>query len=790
MKTRGYGRVLTVTALIILSAATLIMLVLFSLYLYARANIDFDADEAMFETSLHWDSTTFYADEYKTDAEYTPIAIETSGSLKKTYYSLDQISDYVKDGFISVEDRIFYSHNGVDVKRTLYAMANLILKKQKKFGASTITQQVVKNISGDNEITLKRKLSEIIRATNIEQKYSKNEIFEVYLNVIPMGDNIFGVGHAAKAYFGKEPSDLTAAESATLIGITNAPTAYNPYLNPDACKTKRDSVLAVMLDTGIINQSEYGVAVSSPLGVIERQMREDKYDSWFTETVIADATRDFAEKYGISESAASIRLLGGGYSIYTTMDVKAQRILENYFENTANFPDDVARGLEFAMVVTDAQSGDLAAIVGRVGKKRSNRILNHATVPHTPASAIKPLSLYAPLIDEGAIRWSSVFDDVPTDFLMTNGELTPYPRNSPAVYDGLITLADAIRVSKNTVAARIYNLRGGKRIFGDLKDRYGITTLVASKKTDNGTITDIALAPLALGQMCDGISLRKMTECYGAFVADGLLTAARSYILIKDSSGKTVISNEKEQKRIYKPSTARIMNQLLSCVVKDGTAKSITLKNMIDMAGKTGTASGAYERMFIGYTPYYVGGIWCGYEGERRAVTSSAHLTAWDSVMHELHKEILSDVSVKSFSTEGLVYRPYCMDSGELYSDNCTLDPRGSRIAYGYFSPDNAPTALCKRHVLCPYDTLEKGVALGACPREDVTLVALLDIPDRSFPVEVYVTDAEFVYRGIKNAAERDATANLPYFYCELSEGEYAGISNRKRQFNAPCPRH
>ena len=790
MKTKNWGRILTVTALIILSIALLVLGILLSLYIYARSNIDFEADEAMFDASVRWNSTAFYADLYKNDDEYTPVQIETSGSLKKEFYSIDEISRYIKDGFISVEDRIFYTHRGVDIKRTLYAAANLIFKRQSKFGASTITQQVIKNISGDNEVTLSRKLSEIIRALSIEQKHSKDEILEVYLNIIPMGDNIYGVGLAARAYFGKEPSELSAAEAATLIGITNAPTAYNPHSNPEACKTKRNTVLAVMRDTGVISEAEYAVAIAEPLSVIPRESREDRYDSWFTETVIADVTRDFAKAYGISERAASIRLLGGGYSVYTTMDIRVQKILEQFFANKDNFPDEVNQGLEFSMVITDSESGDLSAIVGRVGHKQANRILNHATVPHTPASTLKPLALYAPMIDEGAISWSSVFDDVPVSFSESGGEWSAYPRNSPAVYDGLTTVSNAVRLSKNTVAVRLYNMRGGERIYNDLVERYGVSTLVRSRKTENGALTDIAPSPLALGQLCDGISLLKMVECYGAFASDGVLSRARSYISVKNSSGEEVLTNEPSRKRIYKESTARIMNKLLSQVVWDGTARSITLKSRVDVAGKTGTSGGSLEKMFIGYTPYYVGGIWCGYDGERRAVATSAHLAVWDSVMTDVHEQVLDGDIKKHFSSDGLIYRAYCMDSGELYSDNCMLDPRGSRLAYGYFTKESAPASLCTRHVICNYDTVTKGVSLGHCPKEDTTLVSLLNIPDRKFPVEVYVTDAEFAYRDIKNTAEIDSASDKPYFYALLPDDEYAGITNRKRQFNAPCPEH
>lgn len=783
-------RTLLIFAITLFSIALLALIGIFSIYLYARSNIDFRADEMMFERSLKWSSTTFYADEDVSDDVYTPIPIETSGGLKKTYYPIGDISSYLKDGFISVEDRIFYEHGGIDVRRTVYAALNYIFGSERTFGASTITQQVVKNVSGDNDISIKRKLSEIIRAVNIEQKYSKDEIFEVYLNVIPMGDNIFGVGLAAREYFGKEPSELSPHEAATLIGITNAPTAYSPYKNPAACLSKRNTVLAVMRDTGVITVGEYERACLEPLSVLARESREDRYDSWFTETVIDDICKDLSRDRGISESAARIMLLGGGYSVYTTMDIKAQRVLEEFFENKENFPDGVNDGLEFSMVVSDSQSGDLRAIVGRVGEKRANRIINHATTPHTPASCLKPLALYAPMIDEGKINWATVFDDVPKSFNPVQGEYVEYPRNAPAVYDGLITVSDAVRLSKNTVAVNLYNIRTGRRIYNDLTDRYGITTLVDKKHTSSGTLTDIAPSPLALGQLSDGIPLRKMAEAYGAFASDGILHKMRSYIYVTDSEGDLVIENLPQQKRIYKRSTAQIMNKLLMQVTENGTARSIRLSDNVDTAGKTGTAGGSLEKMFIGYTPYYTAGIWTGYDGERRAVTSNAHLAVWDSVMMRLHSDVIGNGESRSFSSDELIYRPYCMDSGELYCESCMYDVRESRMAYGYFTPDNAPSRLCNRHVLCRYDTEGKGIASHSCPSENITLVSLLYIPERSFPKEIIISDAEFVYRGPIGKIVGVKDTDMPYFYPSLAEGEYAGISDRRRQFNRACEKH
>ena len=363
---QGLKRRLKILASVIFSVATVFGVAFFILFVFTYRNIDFALDEKLFESSKDFNSTTFYAYD-KSKAEYQPI--EISGSLNKTSYDLEDVSIYLKQGIISVEDRIFYEHSGVDIRRTLAAALNFITRREKIYGASTITQQLVKNISGDNEITLSRKLAEIIRARHIEKRYTKDEILELYLNVIPMSEEIFGVGAASKAYFGKEPSELSAAEAATLIGITNAPTAYNPYNNPEKCKQKRDIVLSVMYSTGVISEDELEEAKSLPVKVIPREERASRIDSWFTETVIYRMSRDFAKEKGMSDSAARMVLLGGGYSVFTTMDVEVQRTLEAYFEDMSNLPRETENGLCFAMVVADSESGDLVGIVGNSGRK-------------------------------------------------------------------------------------------------------------------------------------------------------------------------------------------------------------------------------------------------------------------------------------------------------------------------------------------------------------------------------------------------------------------------------------
>ena len=301
------------------------------------------------------------------------------------------------------------------------------------------------------------------------------------------------------------------------------------------------------------------------------------------------------------------------------------------------------------------------------------------------------------------------------------------------------------------------------------------------------------MSPLALGQLTRGVSLLKLTESYGVFPSDGVLKNARSYIIVTDHKNNVVLENKKTVKRIMKQETARIMNTLLCGVVDDGTAGKITLSSIVETAGKTGTSGNNRDKIFVGYTPYYTAGIWCGYEQQGDAVVNvfPDHLEVWDSVMNEIHRERLAHESTtKAFSRVGLVYRAYCKDSGDIFSDVCSLDPRGTRVDYAYFANDNCPSKLCTRHVLCIFDAETKGMANHRCPRENLIKIALIKVSDRAFPKEIYVTDAEYVYRDTAAYSLESFDPSVPYFYATLPEGEYVGKSKREKQFNRGCGIH
>lgn len=687
-------RFIIISGISVTVLALVAFLGLLFLSIYARINVNPDADEALFEAAKLGNITKFYANgaPIGTD-DYIPIEIETKSHAinQKIWLRGNDISAYVKEGFIAVEDREFFEHDGVNWRRTFAALLNSIFKFDERFGASTITQQVVKNISGDNEITFKRKLNEIIRATKIEKNHTKEEILELYMNIAPMGENAVGIGKAAEIYFGKSADELSLSESAMLVGITNAPTKYNPYLDAQSCKKRRDFVLSSMLECGFITEKEYSIAKEEPISVKSREERGNTVNSWFIETVSEDIISDLVKKYDINADTARLYLNGGGLTVYTTERIGVQRALDEFFSDTENLPKEFADGLNYGLVVADSKNGNLLGIIGRAGQKKGERLFNYATADHPPASTIKPLSIYAPLIDKGIINWSTIIDDSPIKTVEKNGELIGYPKNSPDVYSGIISIEDAIRLSKNTVAMKLYEKMPTEEIYSNLYNTFGFTSLIRSGKNH-----DFAPAPLALGQFTKGVDLRRLTSAYTVFPSDGTLYKQRSYIAVFDNKNNVILENKPEEKRVFKESTARIMNQLLMGVTERGTAKSITLKNTYDTAGKTGTSANNRDKLFVGYTPYFTIGIWCGYGDGISSVytTSPSHLEIWDKIASEVHLSELGNTDereLEKFSTEGLSRYAFFKESGELVPEGFDITDISESIGYGYFDNQNKP---------------------------------------------------------------------------------------------------
>ena len=726
-------------------ALTLISLAFsLAITIYVSRYIDFSVDETLFVNAKGVNPTRFfYIDDNLTPIEF--YSIYSSGN-KKEWGSFEEINPDIKNAFIATEDRDFYRHNGVNFKRTLLAALNTVFHFQKRFGASTITQQLIKNISGDNENTLKRKINEIIRAIKLERGHGKEEIFELYLNIVPMGNGISGVTLASEYYFGKEQNNLTLAESALIAGITNAPSRYNPINNPKESVKRRNVVLLSMLDSGFISNDEYESAITEELKLNNDIRGLSAVYPWFVETVCDDLCADLLKEKNMSYEASRLLISKGGLEIYTTMDADLQRILDEYF-TSAEFLSD--NGLKYAMTIYDSKTMDLKAIVGNKGEKSANRITSYASANIIPGSSIKPLSLYAPILETKKYNWASIFDDSPVSFVEQNGALVEYPRNYPRSYSGNITLADALCYSKNTVAIRIFNLLNKEKVFKSLKNDLGFDSLVDKMTVNGKTVTDIAPAPLALGQLSVGVSLRKLTEAYGVFINGGIYIDGRSYTRVTNNDGSLLIEKDSETREIFSKSTAQIMTMMLSEVVEKGTASAITLNEIVDTAGKTGTSGGDKDRLFIGFTPYYLAGIWCGYADNATAIgrMEKSHLVIWDEIMHSAHRERLDkNTETEIFKRDTISYLGYCKDSGMLFGESCLYDPRGDRLEYGYFSGDSRPKKICDKHIICYWNN-DGSISDYPLHEQSSVKIALLDISPRDFPIDIYVEDEKYAYR-------------------------------------------
>ncbi len=779
--------------------------------------IDYSSDVELFSMSRGSKTTKIYcnAPENSSISEtlnigrrvYIPKELENErvfGAENGIWCTYDNIPQNLKNAFIAIEDRRFFEHKGVDWLRTGKAVANYVFDFDSRFGGSTITQQLIKNISNDKEISASRKLREILRAINIEKNFTKEEILELYLNIIPMSENCVGVGSAAETYFGKTVEKLTLVECVCLAAITNSPTRYNPISNPEDNLARRNLILSEMKVQGYISDEDFAIAYNAPLEVLNKKDKKQAPHSWYTEAVLADVISDLMETKGYSYEVAYRTVYSGGLKIYTLMDERVQGILDTYFSNEWNFPYECrARGMQMAMTVIDTKTGDLLGVVGAVGAKEADRVLSYATeAKMPPGSSIKPLSVYGPALQEGLITWGTVIDDTPVSFY---GK-TPWPNNYPAIYSGLTDINTALTLSKNTVAIKVYSMLGAERSYSYLVNKLGVRSIVRSAYENGNKVTDLASAPLALGQLSYGATLREMTSAYTSFY-DGNHRECRSYIAVYDSLGNLILENEAQEERVWSEQNASIMTQMLQNVTSHGTAKDITLKYTVDTAGKTGTSGEDRDRWFIGYTPYYTAGIWCGYPDRDNSIgeIKKTHLDVWDEVMKKVHNVVTSDTTrqIEDFRiADGVIQCTYCKDSGKIHTSTCECDPRGNRMGVGYFASGTAPRNICNSHVLVDYDVDSGGVVdlskdeekeyySLAENKDKLKKIALVKEYNRSFPHQIYITDAEYIYRAIEKEPTQKSWS-LPFFADTITKGKYVGITYKKdgKQFNAFCFEH
>ncbi len=687
---------------------------------------EMDVDIGAF--TLKQSSVIYYPD--KVSGRWAELT-KLHGEENRTLIYYDQIPDHVIKALIAIEDERFYEHNGVDWKSTGKQVLNM-LTGQKVRGASTITQQLIKNVTGNNQVTIRRKILEIAQALRAHENYSEEDILENYLNLVYFGHNAYGIEAASETYFGKKVGQLTIAEGAAIVGITQNPWQYDPLRSDWSREQNRDrqlNVLYKMNQLGWLDDAEYAKAKNEKLVFVgdtdyveqpedseegaetaeDVQSKNEELDSFFVEQVFRDVTDALMEK-GYSKQAAQKLLYTGGYKIYCTLDPDIQSIVEEVYADQGNFnyKSETGEMMQSGMTIIDNRTHNIVAIAGRVGARSGAMEWSYAASKSPCGSAIKPLSVYAPAIDAGIVTAASVIDDYPVRML--NG--SAWPGNAYRGYRGLTTIQDALRVSSNTTAVRVFEMLTPAASYAFLTENLGI-------QLDSNDM--YAAGALALGGLTYGVSTIEMAAAYSTFACDGVYTKPRTFIEVRDSYGNIIIDNSQNSWVAMKESTVYTINSLLKNVVRSGGTGSAAAFSGMTMAGKTGTTNSKRDKYFVGYTPYYTAACWTGFPHPSRINTDDNPAAfAWNKVMRRIH-EGLPDCDFPT-GTSGMVQVTVCNKTGLLAGSGCG-ETRTVYVAQG-----TAPSLVCDAHTGVEFCT-ECGLRAGEfCPEEARAMHWVVDL--------------------------------------------------------------
>lgn len=630
-------------------------------------------------------SRTSFVYAYDKDGQETVIQ-KLHGEENREIVNLDEISPYLVKAFVSLEDKRFYTHKGVDWVRFVGAMTKYNFTQ----GASTITQQLIKNLTGEKDVTVVRKFKEILTALNLENNYSKDVILESYLNTVALGNGCYGVKTAAETYFGKDVSELNLAESASMASITKAPFSFEPIRHFEANKVRQQECLRKMLEQGIISRDEYNEAIeyelilpNNPSFVPATKHETDKganeeYNSFYVDFVIDNVIKDLMAKYGYSLQTATRKIYYGGLKIYAAVDMDVQKQMEEVFYNRITFPkqkdtpDNPA--VQSAMTIMDYE-GRVVGIIGQAGPKTGNRVLNRASDSlRQPGSTIKPLSVYAPAIDLNYINWSTKM----LDYAFPYQGSSLWPRNVDRTYGSntYVTVQKAIEKSINTIAARVVvdKLTPAKS-FDYLQNKFHISTLDPKN--------DPLAAPMAVGAFTKGVSTLEMAAAYATFGNGGKYFKPYSYYKVTDYYGREVLlENKPEAEQVIAPDTSDIMCELLQTVETSyyGTGRNV---RKFQIMCKTGTTDLHKDRWFCAGTPHYISATWYGYDKPK---TINENLNPAGKIFIEVFDRISKGLPEKSFPKSGLTVRKsYCTSSGLLAGNAC------ASTAMGWYKLNNLP---------------------------------------------------------------------------------------------------
>ncbi|WP_105619386.1 transglycosylase domain-containing protein [Vallitalea okinawensis] len=736
------------------------------------------------------------------DDNTTEIARLSGAEANREWVDIEDIPDNLEHAFVAMEDERFYEHNGIDIQAIMRAVVVNLQSKSFSEGGSTMTQQLIKNNILTSEKTLVRKIQEqylsLMLEKELEQKYGKEEakdiILENYLNTLNLGHGAFGVQAAAKTYFGKDVSELTAAECAVLAAIAPNPTKYDPARNPENNQDRQEIIVEKMFEQGYITNSDYQIAKAEEVYksiqiITDESEGKNSFNSYYIDAVIEQVIGDLVD-LGYSESTATDMIYRHGLEIYTTQDQDIQNTMETAMLNEELFPEedfwvqldyrlsiqhengdvehtfipvykdpDDNKGVtlfkteeeayayietfksekmtetgkiigesitltpqpQASMVIMDYRTGEIKALVGGRGEKIGNRTWNRAIdSTRSPGSTFKPLAAYAPALDTAGYTPATIIDDVP--FTVEEAYPKPYtPNNWYATsrrddwYWGLSTVRLGITQSMNILAVKtVYDI--GLPTAFDYLQNFGFTTLVEADKGYS----------LPLGGLTNGVTNFEITAAYGAIANGGVYTEPILYTKVVDQSGNIILENQPETHTVMKDTTAFLLTNMMEDVIKVGTGGRAAFEQIsMPISGKTGTAQESKDLWFVGYTPYYVAGIWTGYDREMPILNNNYyHLDLWQAVMEKVHMD--KELETQQFSRPSGITTAYiCTESGQLATGLCEKDPRGSTARWEYFVAGTEPTEYCTVHVeaqicedsglfvregYCPDDTIENKI--------------------------------------------------------------------------------
>ncbi len=622
------------------------------------------------------------------DDSSNPVKYQSLYSTEnRVWVDYDKIPQSMKDAIVAIEDKRFWEHKGVDWRRTLGAVTQLF-SKGGSYGGSTITQQLIKNVTGDKDVSLTRKGTEIFRALNLEKQYSKEEILAAYLNVVNFGSGSNGVQAAANLYFNKNIQDCDIAECAAIAGITQNPTKYSPLVHPELNKQRQQTVLGEMHDQGKITDAQYKTAMaeSEHMKFVGKQS-ENVVDNvpiwnWYVDTLFEDVKNALMTQYSCTEDKAVDMIYHDGLKIYAAMDTDMQTAAENVFKSDKSFGN--SKKLQSGYMAMD-YSGRVLATVGARGAKTSNRVWSNATdAKRQPGSTIKPLAVYGPAIDSGKYNFSSLVNDNPLPNWFSDGSAGPKnwsPGNTSGKYWGMVPIEFALERSLNAAAAQTGTAITPNLSFTFLKDKLNFTSLLPA---DNNR------APMAVGGLSKGVTVREMTAGYQMFANGGKYYRPYTFYHVDDHDGNVICDNRNQiSKQVINSVTSSVMHHLLNNVITgpNGTGRGASISGW-EVFGKTGTTNDNKDSWFIGGTPYAVAGIWTGYSNPTSLSTTeqSYSKSIWKSIM----TEYLKNKKKLTFQYDSnVVSALYCTETGLLANPSTDKN-----TATGWYDKNKMP-AIC-----------------------------------------------------------------------------------------------